>query len=114
MSKRISRINELIKRELSQIIFKEFEFEKDTFLTLTRVETLSNLAESRIFISVFPEEKEEKIFNFLNQNIYFLQQKLNQRLKMKPIPKIVFLKEKRTKEAAKIEAILEKLKKEKK
>ena len=113
MSKRIERVNQLIKKELSQIILKEIEFARDVLVTVTRVETLPNLLESNVWVSVFPEEKFEIIFEILNKNIYFLQQKLNQKLKMRPVPKINFFQEKKTAQAGKIEEILEKLKKEK-
>jgi len=99
---------------LGQIILKEIDFPKDVLVTITRVETMSNLKESKVFISIFPENKREEILNFINRKIYFLQQKINQRLKMKPLPKLFFLLEKKTAEAGEIEKILEKLKKDEK
>lgn len=114
MSKRLPRVNQLIKKELSQTILKEIEFPCDVLVTITRVETSSNLAESNVWISAFPEEKISKILEILNKNIYFLQQKLNQRLKMRPIPRIKFLEERKIREASQVEEILEKLKKEEK
>jgi len=93
---------------------KEIDFPKDVLVTITRVETMSNLKESKVFISIFPENKREEILNFINRKIYFLQQKINQRLKMKPLPKLFFLLEKKTAEVGEIEKILEKLKKDEK
>jgi len=114
MTKRIQRVNELIKKEISQLILREVEFPKNVFVTVTRVETSPNLRESRVFISVLSEQDKSTVFTLLNRQIYTLQQGINKRLKMRPIPKILFLEEKRTIEAGKIEAILEKLKKEEK
>ena len=110
MSKRIQRVNALIKRELSQLILKEFDFPLDILVTLTRVETTSDLRDVNVWISIIPDEKNEKIIEILDKNIYFLQQKLNKRLKMRLLPKIKFLEEKKTKEASRVEEILEKLK----
>lgn len=110
MSKRIQRVNQLIKKEISQIILREIEFPKDILVTVTRVETASNLIESKVYVSVMPEEKTSKVFQILNRQVYELQQKLNQRLQMRPIPRIKFIEEKETKEAGKIEEILEKIK----
>jgi len=110
VSKRIQQINILIKRELGRILIREIEFSADVLMTITRVETTSNLMESNIWISVFPEKETKKCLDILNKNIYILQQKLNQRLKMRPIPRIKFLEEKKTVEAGKVEEILEKLK----
>jgi ribosome-binding factor A len=110
MTKRIQRVNQLIKKELSQILLREIELPQDVLATITRVETSSNLIESNVWISVLPEEESERILETLNKKIYFLQQKLNKRLKMRPIPRIKFLEEKKTAEAGKVEEILENLK----
>lgn len=114
MSKRIPRVNALIQREVSQLLLREIEFPINVLVTLTRAETLSDLSESNIWISVLPEEKNKIVFEILKKNIYTLQQKLNKKLRMRPIPRIVFREEKKTSEAGKIEEVLEKLKKEEK
>jgi len=109
MTNRISRINELIKEEVGKIILAEIELPKENLTTVTRVQTTSNLIESFVYISTIGKDKEQ-IFNLLQKNVYHLQQKLNKKLNMRPIPKIVFREEKETKKAAKIEKLLEKIK----
>lgn len=109
MSIRIQRVNQLIKKELSKILLKEVDFPQGTLVTVTRVETLSNLQEAKVFISVMPEEKNPKVLEILNKLIYELQQKLNRRLKMRPTPKIRFVEEKATREAGRIEELLEEI-----
>ncbi len=111
MSKRVQQVNQLIKQELSQIILKELDLPKDVLVTLTRVEVVPNLSVSRVYISCLPENSLDKTIKDLNNRIYDIQQKLNKRLNMKNVPKIIFSKEKETIEAGKIEEILEKLKK---
>lgn len=114
MSKRVLKVNELIKKELGQIILREFNFGKGILTTITRVETSPNLIQSKVFISVIPTNKKNIVLKELKKVIYFLQEKLNHRLIMRPVPKIIFVEEKETERAAKIEKILEELKKEKK
>lgn len=114
MSDRILKVNQLIKKELSRLISREIEFSSDVLVTLTKIETAPNLSQSRVFISVLPEEKRETVLDVLNGQVWHLQQLLNKRLKMRPIPKIIFLKEKETSKAGRVEKILEKLKKEEK
>ena len=111
MTNRISRVNQLIRKELSQIVLREVEFPQGVLVTLTRVETISNMSESRVYIGCLPESQREKILSILKSVIWHLQQLLNKRLRMRPIPKIVFLEEKETSEAGQIEGVLEKLKK---
>jgi len=110
MSKRIQRVNQLIKKEISQIILREIEFPPGILVTITRVETFSNLIKTKVFISVMPEEKSLDVLKILNRRIYDLQQKINRRFRIRPVPQIIFVEEKKTKEAARIEEILEKLK----
>lgn len=113
-SKRIQRLNSLIQREISQVLLKEFDFSLDLLVTITRVEVSSDLVDCSIWVSVFPEEKRGKVLGFLNNKIYLVQQKLNSRLRMRPIPKIKFLEETLVAEAGEVESLLEKLKKEEK
>jgi len=114
MKKRIQRVNELIKRELGRILLTEVEFPKDTLATLTRVETSSDLNHVKVFISCLPKSQTANTLKIVNKEIYYLQQKLNRRLKMKFVPKIGFWEEKETERAGKIEEILEMVKKEEK
>ncbi|MDI6592027.1 MAG: 30S ribosome-binding factor RbfA [Patescibacteria group bacterium] len=110
MSKRIQRVNQLIKRELSQILLREIDLEREILITVTRVETSVDLSQSKVFLSIMPENQAAKAIQILNQLIYKLQQKLNKRLKMRPVPQIKFLEEKKTREAGQIEEILEEIK----
>lgn len=99
----------MIKKELSQIILREIDFPEGVLVTLTRVETAPNLIEVKIYISVMPESRIKPVLKILNQQIYFLQQKLNDRLKMRPIPKIQFIEERATREAGRVEELLEEI-----
>ncbi len=72
MSKRIPQVNQLIKKELSQIIQREIDFSPDVLVTLTRVDTSSDLMEAKIYISVLQEEKEKILANvdFLSMMVH--------------------------------------------
>jgi len=111
MSQRIPQVNQLIKKELSQIICREIDFPSEALVTLTRVESSFDLAEAKIFISSFPTETIKIVLSILNKNIYELQQILNHKLRMRPIPRIRFVEEKETAKAGHIEEVLAKLKK---
>lgn len=107
---RVSRVNELIKRELGKIILKEVEFPENALVTITRVQTSSNFIHTKIYISVIPENKISKVIKILNSKIFDLQQEINKNLKMRPVPKIEFKEEKETKKADKIEELLKEAK----
>lgn len=109
MSERIQRVNQLIKRELGQIILKEIEFPSGVLVTLTRAETSIGLKQAKIYVSAIPRIKLDVVLKILNHQIHSLQQKLNKRLKMRPLPKIMFMEEKETVKAGEIEKILTEL-----
>lgn len=111
---RVLKVNEVIKRELSQILLKEADFSKNILATITRVDTSPNLIQSKVYVSVIPETESAGVLRALQKQVYFIQQKLNKLLKMRPTPKIIFLPEKETGKAAKVEEVLEQLKKTKK
>jgi len=89
-TRRIQKVNELIKREVSGIIDREMNFNNDTLVTVMRVEAAQNLSEAKVYLSVLPENKKLEALQLLNENIYELQQLLNKDLKMRPVPKISF------------------------
>lgn len=101
---RIQRVNQLIKKELSQILLREFNPPEEILVTVTRVETSADLAQAKIYISIIPSPFQ--VIKILNSKASSYQHQLNKRLKMKKIPKIKFVEEKQTAQAAKIEEIL--------
>lgn len=113
MNNRIEKVNSLLSQEIGKIILKDFNFE-GAMVTLTHVDATANLIEAKVYISVFPEDKGDEVFKILNREVYDIQQKINKKLNMRPIPRIIFVKDEKIEEAAKIEELLGKLKKEQK
>lgn len=110
MSNRIEKVNALIKNELGKIFLRDVDFPQGVLVTITHVDSSPNLREAKIYVSVMPDEKIDKVFEILNRRIYDIQQVLNRRLNMRPIPRIEFKKEEKTKKAAQVEELLEELK----
>ena len=110
MRQRIKRINQLLKEELGKILLKEGNFPKDCLVTITRVDTTVDLKEAKVWISVLPGNKAIQIINILNKRIYYFQQRINKILKLKTVPKIQFFIERKAREAARIEELLNKAK----
>jgi len=103
---RIEKVNAFIKKELGNIILKELDVFPGILLTVTRAECSPNLIDAKVFVSVIPEDKTDEVFALLKRSIFFLQQKLNKKLRIRPVPKIRFLKEAQTAQASKIEKLL--------
>lgn len=110
MSERIKRINELIKHEINQLLLREIEFD-DALVTIIDVETSPDLKYAKIKIIIYPESQNAEVFEKLEKNIYFIQQGLNKRLKMKWVPKIKFELDKIESHAQEVEKVLQEIKK---
>ncbi len=89
-SLRQKKVNELIRRELSKIIIREFEAPENSLVTIVDVDTSSDLFSAKVSVSIFPVDKAKKTFGSLRKMAGFCQKLLNRRLKMKMIPRINF------------------------
>jgi ribosome-binding factor A len=112
MKNRVAQINELLKHELGNMLFREIEMPEHAVITLTRVEASGNLQQAKVYISVMPDEKGNEVLTILGRNIYDIQQMLNERLKMRPVPKILWVLETATAQAQHIEELLDQIRKE--
>jgi ribosome-binding factor A len=109
MSDRAYKVNSLLQYEIGKIILRDFAFSPEILVTITRVETTGNLIEAKVYISIFPEEKAEGIINALKKSIYNIQHKINKILRIRPIPKIIFIKETEISRAGRVEELLAKV-----
>ncbi|MEK7198278.1 MAG: ribosome-binding factor A, partial [Patescibacteria group bacterium] len=87
---RAKRFNELIKEELGKIIFDFLEVKPGILVTITRVNTALDLFSALVFVSIYPGKEAEEIFYKLNRLVYQIQQILNKKLKIRPVPKIIW------------------------
>lgn len=107
---RVKRFNELIKVELGKIIFEFLDTEPGVLVTVTRVITAPDLFSTAVFVSIWPDSEADEIFYKLNRLIYQIQQLLNKKLKVRPVPKIIFKRDKNPEEASKVEKLLTEIK----
>jgi len=108
LSERIKKINDLLRDEVGKILQKELGAEEGLLITVTRANISPTLEHATIWISVFPESKRGVALQRVNRKIYHLQQILNKRLAMHPVPKIRFEIDKTGERAARIEKLLQK------
>jgi ribosome-binding factor A len=89
MPGRMPRINELLKQELSRLIHEKVG-DKAGLLTVTDVETTSDLRLAKVHISVLESEAEKARLLLQEQAPYF-QSQLGEKLTMKFTPKLTFI-----------------------
>ena len=73
MPERIAKINELIKRHVSELLSRELSLKPGIFLTVSKVDTSRDLRYTKIFISVFPHKESEYAIKTLEKEIYSIQ-----------------------------------------
>ncbi|MBI1971562.1 MAG: 30S ribosome-binding factor RbfA [Candidatus Wildermuthbacteria bacterium] len=91
-NKRTLRLQALLQREIGEIFLRELEFPGQTFVTITNVSATPDLQHAQIHISVIPDAKEKEVWNILQGSIFQIQQILNKKLRMHPVPKIEWVK----------------------
>jgi ribosome-binding factor A len=109
MSERIQKVNELIRQHVNDIILKELSLKGDVFVTISKVDTTPDLRYTRIFISIFPEQERTYAMKTLGHEIFRIQGALNKKLRMHPLPKIVFQLDTTESKADEIERLLKEI-----
>jgi ribosome-binding factor A len=91
MSQRLSRINELMKREISAFIERSFEF-PDVLVTIHDVETAVDLRSAMVHIGVIgtPEQTRE-VLRQLNNKRGVIQNAVVKRVVIRNTPQLTFL-----------------------
>ena len=91
-SNRIGRINEEIQRELSSLLrtLKDPRLQNG-LLTITHVDTTSDLRYSRIFISAFNKDQEKEMIKGLKSASGYLRRELGSALKLRYTPELQFI-----------------------
>jgi ribosome-binding factor A len=107
--RRIEQINNLLKDELSIAIKREIEIPEDTLITITRVTTSIDVHYSTVYVSILGGNPESTL-EVLKKNVYHIQQILNRRVRMRPVPKIRFAIDAEEENREKVERALADLK----
>jgi ribosome-binding factor A len=88
MSQRLDKINELMKREISSFVQKEFEF-KNALVTISDVQITDDLREGKVFVSVLGGNM-ENVLEKLSQHKGPIQKYINKRTNLRCTPVLMF------------------------
>ena len=91
MKHRLERVNEVIKRELSEIISREVNFGAQTLVTVHAVDITADLRQCHVFVSVIgkPDQK-SRVLAELEGHRGTLQRELAKRVVLKYTPHLNF------------------------
>ena len=106
-SKRVARLNEQLKRELSQLIRTQVRDPRVGVVTVTAVEMASDLGSARVFVRVIGDQAEfQETLAGLDAAAPFLRGLLGRLLHIRRIPELRFREDRSMKHARRIEQLL--------
>lgn len=111
-SLRLEKINSLIREELGKLFLTETSLKAGVFVTIAKVRVTPDIRNAFVSISVFPEHETGYTLKSLQKELSKIQQHLNLRLSMRPLPRLNFENDKTEQRAQAIEETLSTLKKE--
>ena len=92
MSKRLTRVNELLKREIGNAFFRlQPDFFDVSVLTVTQVNVTASLTNADVMVSIFNnEEQRVEIMRYINKHHADIQRLVYKHVKLKFSPKLYF------------------------
>jgi ribosome-binding factor A len=88
MSQRLQRVDELLKREISTVVQRDFEW-SGHLVSVNGVEVTKDLKEAKVWVGVLGGES-EPVLARLNRKHGFIQSKVMQRVKLRNTPVLSF------------------------
>ena len=92
MSIRTKRLGEVLKRDLGEIIQRNYQPE-GTFITITKVLLTDDLSIAKVYLSIFaPGRDEQQLYEYLDEHVPVIRHKLAGRIKnqVRKIPELHF------------------------
>jgi ribosome-binding factor A len=105
--KRLDRVNQLIKEEVSMLLQRELKDPRLGFVSVTDVETSKDLRQAKVFVSVLGGDEQWKAsMAALTSARGFIRNWLRQHLDLRVTPELDFRPDHSMEHAAKIQALL--------
>jgi ribosome-binding factor A len=105
--KRLERVNQLIKEEISMLLQRELKDPRLGFVTVTDVDVTADLKHAKVYVSVLgPEERWVSSFQALESARGFVWNWLRRHLDLRKTPDIAFRPDRSMEHAAHIQSLL--------
>jgi ribosome-binding factor A len=108
--KRLDRVNQLIKEEVSTLLQRELKDPRLGFVTVTDVETSKDLRQAKVFVSVLGDDKQwAASMAALASARGFVRNWLRHHLDLRVTPDVEFRPDRSMEHAARIQSLLKKV-----
>ncbi len=88
-SRRLDKVNELMKREIGTFVQKEFEW-PGTIVSILDVEVTEDLKEGRVWVGVVGRMHPDQVLDKLNRNRGDIQRAVSRRVTLRNTPRLTF------------------------
>ncbi|MBI4408895.1 MAG: 30S ribosome-binding factor RbfA [Gemmatimonadetes bacterium] len=110
MSKRLARLNEQFRREITELLRQEVRDPRVGTVTVTEVDVTPDLAYARVYISTLGDAAEkEQTLEGLRAAAPYLRGELGRRLRIRRVPELHFEIDRALEQALRIERLLREL-----
>lgn len=106
---RDKRVGEQIRKELSQILFRDIKDPRIKSVTITSVKVTKDFSIAKVYYRFFEDKKIEDVQKGLESSAGFLHGLLKKVLRLKKIPSLKFFYDEVPDQANKIEGILKEI-----
>ena len=110
---KIERLNHAFQEEISMILMTEIKDEDIKFVTITGVDTTSDLSFAKVYFTVLDDTKKQTTLEALNKAASFIRGELSQRVEIRHTPELKFIYDTSIEYGEHIERIIEKINEEK-
>jgi ribosome-binding factor A len=108
--KRLDRVNQLVREEISHLLQRELKDPRLGFVTVTEVAVSKDLRSGKVYVSVLgTDEQWESSLQALQSARGFIRNWLAPRLRMRAVPELTFLPDRSMAHAARIQTVLARL-----
>jgi len=109
MNRRIEKINEVLRREIGQLILENIDFGRKILITVNRVDVAPDLSEAKVYVSVLPDSFINDILPVLRRRSVIFHKMLNKVMRIRKVPRLNFCEEKNLQKAAHIDELLHRI-----
>jgi len=112
-SRRLERVNELLKHEIGEIIRREFNIADTGLISANAIETSADLRTAKVFVSILGTAQQRKAaLRRLNEKRPLIQKQIGQAIVLKYTPTLTFLVDETIEKANRVLKILDEIEKE--
>jgi ribosome-binding factor A len=115
--RRVARVAELIKREVSQLLFSGIKDDRvgTGMVSVTDVEVSGDLQHAKVFVSIYgSEEARAETMAGLKSATGYVRSELGQRVRLRRTPEIVFVEDRSIERGTKVLSLINRLSQERK